>query len=453
MVILSYLLMVAPFVVMVVLGLLVPALVVLSYSRFGAGLFLILTSFMVDTLTMGAGGLNLGINVFFPDIFLGLIALAAGLRMAFAVDTPRSNYAWLFFCAVVCVSLLTGLASFGSTAGVQARPYFYFVVAGLYAMSFAMNERRLRMVFDAFVATAFLLILLAVYRWVVYYTPIPSLLPPGGTYNIDGAIRVIYSHHTIVVAQVLVGGFFFVAASRGFSVARLFSPFLLGAVLVLQHRSVWLATLVGVMMRFLLGRSRSGSAAGQLLIVAAIVAVTAIPLAFNSKLSGVTQQLGTSASSALAGQGTTGERLKSWKEIVKNWYGAGARSILIGQSFGTDNARYVKDSRGAVKKISYMAHNFYVQTLFNTGLLGLLSFLAAAWYVVAGLYRICRDGRGGPEAEVLLVLMAMQLAYYVPYGTDYLQSLLFGSALAYVIGKNAVLSNTAIAKSQQEVVA
>ena len=52
------------------------------------------------------------------------------------------------------------------------------------------------------------------------------------------------------------------------------------------------------------------------------------------------------------------------------------------------------DSSGGTKKISYMAHNFYVQTLFNTGLLGLGAFLVAAWYVMAGLYRIYRDWPG-----------------------------------------------------------
>ncbi len=240
-------------------------------------------------------------------------------------------------------------------------------------------------------------------------------------------------------------------AENGFTVARLFAPLLLGMVLVLQHRAVWLAALVGVMVRLMLGRSKSGSALSQVFLLFVIVAVTAVPLIFSEKLSGVTQQVGVSASQALSGQGTTGERLNSWKEIIRNWYGAGVRSVVIGQSFGTDNSRYVRDSRGATRKINYIAHNLYVQTLFNTGLLGLLAFLAATRYILVGLYRICRDDRGGIEAEVLLVLIVMQLAYYIPYGTDYLQSFLFGIALAYVAGKNALLSNVVLATPQKSV--
>jgi len=441
---LSYLFLSVPFLLALVFGLAVPAMLVLSYSRFGVGLALVFGVFMVDTMMMGEGVLSIGINLFYPDIALGMVGLVASLRLIFAPDFPQKNRFWLCFCVLVLVSLVTGLVSFGSSAGVQARPYFYFIVAGLYAMSFSMNEQRMKSVFNALTVTAFVLVLLTVYRWVVYYTPITSLLPPGGAYNIDGPIRVVYSNHALVIAQVLVGGFFFVAASSGFTVARLMSPVLLGAVLVLQHRSVWLAGLAGILVRFLLGKSKSGSASSQLFLIVVIVAVTAVPLAFNSKLSGVTEQLGSSASRALSGSDTTSERLKSWQEIVKNWYGAGVRSILIGQSFGADNTRYVKDSRGLTRKIAYTAHNFYVQTLFNTGLLGLLSFLVAARYVMVGLYRICRDGRGGAEAEVLLVLMAMQLVYFVPYGTDYLQSFILGVALAYVAGKNAVSPDAVI---------
>jgi len=434
MIALQYLFYAAPILVALLMGLLVPLLLVLAYNQFNFGLALVFVTFLIDTLTMGNGSIGIGINLYYPDISLGLVAAAAGLRLVLAKDIPKVNAAWVFFTALVFVSLLTGLISFGTSAGVQARSYFYFVATGLYGMSFAMTPQRIQTVLNAVTLMAFALIGVAFYRWVVYFTPITSLLPPGGSYNTDGPIRVIFSNHALVIAQVLVAAFFYVAAARVFSVARLFSPLLLGMVLVMQHRSVWLAAIVGVLSRFLLGKSKNGSAARQLLLAVCIVGLTVTPLVFNEKLSGITQQIESGASSALAGEGTTGERIQSWGEIVKNWYGAGARSIVIGQSFGTDNSRFVKDNRGEEKRISYIAHNLYVQTLFNTGILGLVAYLAASWYVVSGLYRMCRNGEGDTTAEVLLVFMVMQLAYYVPYGVDFLQSFLFGIALAYVAG-------------------
>jgi hypothetical protein len=79
----------------------------------------------------------------------------------------------------------------------------------------------------------------------------------------------------------------------------------LGVVIALQHRSVWLAALVGGLARFLVVRSKQSSTASQLLLVAAIVGITSIPLVFSEKLSGLTQQVAHSAERALGGHDTT----------------------------------------------------------------------------------------------------------------------------------------------------
>jgi hypothetical protein len=421
-----------PFVVMLGLGLLLPMLLVLCYSRFGFGLAVIAGMFVIDAMLMNGGGLHLGINLYYTDFALLLISMAAGLRLLFAPDFPLRHWAWLVFSVTILLSLALGLASHGTAAGVSARGYFYFMVTGLYGMSFPMDERRVRFTLSVLTAVAVSLLLLTAYRWVVYYTPITALLPEGGVYNVDGAIRVIKSFETLVLAQVLVGGLFFAAASRGLHVALWLSPLLLGAVLALQHRSVWLAMLVGGLTRFLVVRSKQSSAVSQLLLVAAIIGVTSIPLVFSEKLSSVTQQVQHSAERALQGRDTTHERFSNWKSVIQLWYQGGGKSIVIGQSFGTDSARYVEDEKGRARKINYFAHNLYVQTLYNTGLVGLAAMLAAFAYVVRGLYRLNRDGVGGTTTQILLVLIVTQMAYYVPYGTDYLQSLLFGVALSYV---------------------
>ena len=432
MIVLSYLLSAAPLLVALMLGLLVPVILIFLHRSFRFGLFVVVLSFMVDTLTLGSAAINLGVNLFFPDLTFLLLAFSAAVRLFFAKDFPKRNIAWFVFAFFVLISTAAGLVSFGSSAGVQARSYFYFVVAGSYAMGFRMSNDQLRSLFNALVVCTLLLIGTAFYRWVVYYTPITSLLPQGGTYNIDGPIRVIYSNHALVIAQVMVAAFFFAVAAGGFVLSQFLSPLLLGMVIVLQHRSVWLAALVGVLARFLLGKTKGGSTIRQLAFVAAIVGVTAIPLAFNQGLSAVSQQVGNSAAGALSGGGTGGERLQSWGEIIKNWYRAGPRSIVMGQSFGADNTRTVTDNRGESKQISYIAHNLYVQTLFNTGLLGLAAYLITSIHVVLGLYRICRTTRDDVFAEVLFVLIVMQMTYYIPYGVDYLQALIFGVAIAYV---------------------
>ena len=433
MTLLGYVMTAMPYLAATGLGVLLPALGALCYARFGVGLLVLLGMYAVEALFMDVGGIQLGIALYVTDFALIFMGAVAALRLLSAHAAPKRHWAWLLFGLTFVLSLGLGLASFGSTAGVQARPYFYFLVAWSYGLSFEITSRHLRLVLNSLVAIAVLMLCITAYRWVVYYVPVRELLPEGGSYNVDGPIRVIRSFEALVLAEVLVIGLLLHRAASGFTLARILSPLILACVVVLQHRSVWVATFAGLMGAILIARSRAGKSAEQAVLAVVIVAVTALPLALDDRLAGIGVQVGSSAGSALDGRGTTGERVESWKEIVGQWAQGGPRSILIGQSFGSDPTRYVHDQdRGGLRKISYTAHNFYVQTLANMGLLGLGSFLVAAGYVLRGLYRICAAGNEGPEANALLVLIIMQLAYYVPYGTDYLQSLLFGIALAYV---------------------
>ncbi|MDZ7891344.1 MAG: O-antigen ligase family protein [Rhodoferax sp.] len=436
---LSYAIQSAPYLAAILLGLLIPIVILYLHRSFNLGLILISTSFLVDTWTLGGAAINLGVNLFFADAVFLLIGFSVLTRFFLTKPSPTKNVAWYIFAGLVLVSTLSGIATFGSSAGVQARSYFYFIVAASYAMTFSMDDRKLGTVYKFITIIACVLISIAIYRWVVYYLPILALLPPGGSYNIDGPIRVIYSNHALVIAQIMVGSFFFSNGTPAFANIRLFSPLLLGMVVVLQHRSVWVAAFSGIMVRFLLGKTKAGTATSQFLLVLAIAALTAVPLIVSDKLSGVTAQISNSATGAMSGGGTGGERLESWGELVKKWYGAGPRSILIGQSFGSDSTRTVTNSRGETKQISYIAHNLYIQTLFNTGLLGLATYLTVALYVLIGLYRICRTKRDNLHAEILFVALVIQHVYYIPYGVDYLQAIIFGIALAYV-ADNRILS-------------
>ena len=438
-----------PYAAALVLGVILPALGVVCYSRLEAGMAVVAGMYAIEALWMQVGGLELGITIYYTDMALGFIAAITLLRVLSARDTPRWHWAWTLYVLAFVISLGTGVVSFGSGAGVQARAYFYSIAAGSYAMSFPVDAARVKVLLNLMVWLAAMLLGLCVYRWIVYYTPIPDLLPPEGNYNVDGAIRVVRSHEALMLGQVFIVGLLFASLGRGTLTARFLAPATLGAVLALQHRSVWLAVLVGVMAGMFVARSRSGSKLGQVLLLAGIVSVTALPVAFSSQLSGVTDQVETSAAHAVAGDGSVGERFDNWQGLIKLWASGGPRSLAVGQSFGSDSTRYVHDQeRGGERKIEYFAHNHYVQTLYNLGLFGLGGFLAVCWYAIKGLYRRCASDRGDPIAEILLTLLLMQLAYYVPYGTDYMQSVILGVSIAYVAGHERAVETAASALPQ-----
>jgi hypothetical protein len=426
---------VMPYLVAILLGITVPAIALLCYSRFSAGLFVIIAMFAAEALWMEVGGLQLGIRIYYTDFVLVLIAIVALLRFVLVRGTSRWHWAWGLYTLAFILSLGTGLLGYGSNAGVQARTYFYCFATGSYAMSFKIERRDIELVLDILSAIVFFLVTMCIYRWTVYYLPITELLPEGGVYNVDGAVRVVFSREALILGQVFVASIYFAKLGRGLTFVRFVSPLVFTTVIVLQHRSVWLAVLVGLMGGLLVGRSRSGSKLSQALLLAGIITVTTLPLALSETLSGVTSQVTGSASRAVDGAGSVVGRFQNWQGLIELWGAGGPRSWVFGNSFGTDATRYGRDSTGVNQKITFAAHNHYIQTLYNLGLLGLFGFLASMTYAIKGLYRLCSEGKGDNTAEALLTILLMQAAFYVPYSSDYLQSVLLGVAMAYVAGR------------------
>jgi hypothetical protein len=448
---LSYAFAAMPYVVAVLLGLLAPLAGVLCFSHFHAGLALIVGMFAIEALFMIVGGLSLGISLYYTDFVLVFIFVIAVLRLTLVRGRPPLNRAWLIFSAVAAISLLSGIAIYGSSAGVQARPYFYFFAATAYPMSFSIDSKKIRFFLNLTVSISVLLLCVTCYRWVVYFMPIRELLPPEGSYNVDGAIRVIRSFETLVLAQTLVAGLFFAraAGASGLLIARVLSPLLLAAVLVLQHRSVWVAAAAGLLSSLFILRLQKGSVLGQIFLLVCIAVTTSLPLFLTDELSGVGGQITKSADAALSTQGSANERVDSWKGIIGNWAEAGPKSVAIGQSFGSDTTRFVQNDAGVTLKINYTAHNMYIQTLSNTGLLGLGSFLWVSVFLLMALYRICASSQGTSADQVLLVFVLMQLVYYIPYGTDYFQGMIFGIALVYAMGHPVTQAHRANAKTKK----
>lgn len=433
---------VLPYLISACLGLALSALGVLCYANFSAGLLVIGLTFVLETLYMSSGGLQLGIALYYTDLSMVFIAVLAGLRWISARDAPPRHWAWSLYLLVFALNLSWGLGSNGTTAGVQARPYFYAIAITSYAMTFRLTSHHVRQLlhFMAFASVCF--VFLCVYRWTVYYLPISELLPEEGNYNIDGAMRVIRSNEALVIAQSLVVYLFVAGLGTASHWMRALAPALLGAVIALQHRSVWVATLAGVMFSIVVAGSQQRSRTRQLVLLVGIALITSLPLLVSNQLAGVADQVSRSAQAGAAGEGTAAERLDSWQQILRSWSNDGPVAVAIGRKFGSDNSRWVHDqTTGGLRRIAYTAHNHYVQTLSSMGVLGLGGLLVVYGHVINGLYRMVRQGIGSGASEALLVLLLMQAVYYIPYSTDYFQHLLLGMALAYVASAQGLVQN------------
>lgn len=418
-----------PYLIAGVLGLALPVLFLGTYNHFGVGLVLIAITFVLDTLNLGQPILRVGITLYTPDIPMVLVGLVAGLRWLLRDDVPRRHPAWVLLAVVFFVDLAIGLARHGTAAGVQGRPDFYAIAVGTYAMSYTITQRHIRQMMQLFTAVALLLVLVCVYRWVVYYAPIPELLPPSGTYNPDGAIRVIGANLALLIANMFVVGLFFTQKNQGTGAARWLSPLLLAVVLVLQHRSVWLAGIVGVLLCLLVARAQRVPLWQQLLVTGLVAVTAAAPLVLNTTIS---EQVQSSATRAVSGEGTVDARFANWRSTVNQWWGDGPKAIVIGRELGSDTTRLIEAESGTVR-IRFSSHNQFINALTNMGVLGLLATVLVFSYAARGLWRQSRErDDDSPFSALLLVLLGMQLTFYIAYTVDYVQYLMLGLSVAWV---------------------
>jgi O-antigen ligase len=195
-------------------------------------------------------------------------------------------------------------------------------------------------------------------------------------------------------------------------------------VLVLQHRSVWGAVIFGLLSLVALQRQRLGRSGGAALWVIIGVLAVLVPLLLLGVGSGVQQSVGGSVQEALSNRSTFTGRVEGWRNLLSEWSTGGVRSYVMGQPFGSG---YARQQQGYT--VLWTPHNYYLHVLLRTGVAGLLAFMIT--FVVAGarLFR-ARDGDSARWVPILLALVLLELAFFVPYSALIEQAIFCGMALS-----------------------
>lgn len=389
----------------------------------------VLLMFLVETTLVFLVAFRLGITVFPQDLLFIPMAMVALLRLVRPGGLRSLPWPIWLLMATMAMSFIVGLAKHGTTSGVEFRSDFYFMVGLFYFSTFEWTSQQVSRVLKWLIPIAAIVMLIAWYRWLADATGVDWFRPTWHAIE-PGTLRVLDAQQTSFLGTVLVLLVYAMASGGSLNRWLFLVPFLGVTILVLQHRSVWVAAFLPAMMAFVIVRQSQGKLASRLAVFGAVSLLVLGPLLASGKFSGATSSVAESAVRATSTtSGTFVGRIEGWDALLKKWAASGPRVWMMGNSYGSG---YERKQQGG-RDVTFAPHNYYVQLLLRTGVVGLLSFLALHWYLLRGAIRLGRKPHEALTGYAMIGLLVSSLLYYIPYSPSYIHGLISGMVLALVL--------------------
>jgi hypothetical protein len=379
--------------------------------------------------------INYGIWLYPEDMFFAILGLACLIRLSLFASPKTVPAAWWVIGAVQLVLFVWGSRSFGSRAGVDYRVHFYLWVSVCYFCSVQWTEPMVTRVLNGWIACALMLWGLAVYRWIlsaidpVYAEEIMKLDTTGVRF------RVVSSGSSLVIAIGFLILLFRMLSGRLPLFQRILLPFFLFAVVILQHRSVWVSLFVGTVCMVWTRQKEQGSLRA-VLAIGLLMLPLAVIFAIPSEGSSVVASIKGAAGSAInTKEGTMVARVDNWQELLAHWSASkNVVTYLVGKPYGSGfNPRETEDGEEGMDMVP---HNHFVHILYRGGLIALCATLALFYQLWKAAVTEVRTGRKY-WAPCLLGMLGAFFAYFIPYWATYASGILIGIAMSYLgIGKH-----------------
>lgn len=349
-----------------------------------------------------------------------VVLLGAAVARLLRVDRLTTPQRLLVLFGVLTLwALVRGVEPFGIPAAVnEARKFLWFTGLTLYFATADARRDLMDRIGHLLLLTAAVLAAFTVIRWVGGAAGLT-----GAFFGRDDDLRVLPASLALLLSQVALVAFPFVV-QRAAGWRRFIAPSLLVLVVLLQHRTVWIATVLGVALLVYRERTIAKRFFTLLLTVVGLLAALSFTL-FDDPDVQLEDQLASSAQSTA----TFEWRYEGWRALLFESGPEGPDEVLTGKPFGSGWGRTLPNGRVIESHIS--PHNFYLETVLRVGGIGLvLLFL-----IYATSLRNLR-GEDGLESSgllmppVLFVIIAVQLLYYVTYTPDLAQAMVLGLGCA-----------------------
>jgi hypothetical protein len=393
------------------------------YCSWGFGASLVLLMFLAGAIAVDPMSGSFGaFNISPEDLIFGALFVAAALRLSVGGRLLPGHLPWLAFGIATAASFLLGSQFYGlKPAGVEYRSVFYVVAGGLYCGSFRLRSDGLKRFVSLWLWTAGALLLLACFRWSaeLLALPIRSQWAAVGGAN---PIRVLNANQALFLAQAfLVTVYLYRHTAARFALAC-FSAALLLAVILLEHRSVWVAAAVAC--GVLAWREQAWKKFMAALLLAAVIGLP-VYLLLSNFAGTVSNSLRSSVEEPFdSSRSTIAWRTELWQEYIFEFATLSGGQSWIGTGFGNPATYEVGAST-----VSNAPHNYFVYALNRAGILGLLTLIVSYGML---LYRL----RGIPGSwdylGLFLTITTSQLVFFMAYAPSFEQGLVSGAILGLI---------------------
>ncbi|MFO1295709.1 MAG: O-antigen ligase family protein [Rubrivivax sp.] len=388
--------------------------------------------------------LSLGLQIYPNDV---ITIFVLGMTMAAFVARPVPLFdtvylLWLGFGLVMLASFFLGAYEHGRYAGTEARPFFYVWSAGLYCATVGFSESELRRMATWCIRTAYAVFGIALYYWVavavgfvnrqqVFKEPDSLIFRPVGA----GAALFVAMVGLVQTMAWLRG--------TGSRFAGLRAAAMLAFVIVIGHRTVWIAAAIGLACVFFLERRQLPKRFGLLLAFGLALTVgLAVGVALGS-LDDLGRRLQESFDTMAQADGTFAARVDGWVRLMDEWLESSPAVWLFGFPFG---AGFTRMHFGRL--VSWDPHNFYLHLLLRTGIVGALLFvLSSFWAIGHGLRAKCDSEVEYLATRGLAVVLLTTLVVLIAYRTHALAGAGTGVALSEMIRRRRLTAGNELGSS------
>lgn len=355
----------------------------------------------------------------YPADLITLLLLVVSILEASELQANLQGWLilWLFFGALIAVSLFRGIAAFGpGTAINETRPTLYFFFAMTWV--FAVGTDRLKLS-TAGLALGWALVLVASYHGLVFGVG-NSASVLSGRLDLWRTGRILTAGQA--AALLLCAGTVLLSPADSTRARRQFATVsfvaFLGIVGLAQHRSVWAAAAIGTVTVLLwTGQTQARKRALSSLVLG-------VWLILVGWLAGVLDNFGPSLVESASNLQTFAWRTSSWQSLISEAVARGPATVVLGEPFGAGYLRQV-DTGKWTGEIGGSPHNGYVIVFLRLGLVGLITFGAM---LIAALIK---SRKTFPWCTFVIAAVA---TYSWAYPFDWYLAAWLGAAMAMSLG-------------------